>query len=291
MSERPETLVYLNGRLMPYGEAVAAMKDGGFESAGGFYDAERTFHGRLFKLRQHLDRLYNGLRHSKIDPGMSLDEMARITLDLLERNLPTLDAGRELTVSQVVSVIPDTSAEGGKKVNVVIYCQPIDFSQFAQSYVKGVRVVTPPTYGVQPRGAASEPRKGGQAVYPLMWDAEGNVTECRGGNFMFARGGRVKLPHRRNVLPGVSMQTILELAAAAGILVDEDDYSMSSVYAAEEAFVSSTRFCLVPVDTVNGMRLSGELPGPVTRRLTRDWSELVGVDFVRQAIEGAVSPP
>ena len=290
-SEKPETLVYLNGRLLPYSEAVVAMKDGGFESAGGFYDGERTFDGRLFKLRQHLQRLYNGLNYSKIDPGMSLDEMERITLDLLERNLPRLEAGHEFAVSQVVSVISDTSNESNQKVNVVIYCQPIDFSQFAQSYLRGVRIVTPPTYGVQPQGAASDPRSGGQSVLPLMWDAEGNVTECKGGNFMFASGGRIKLPHRRNVLPGVSMQTVLEIAESADIPVDEDDYPMSAVYAADEAFVSSTRFCLVPVDTVNGMRLHGELPGPVTRKLTNHWSKLVGLDFVQQALDHATGGP
>ena len=285
MDEQPELQVYLNGRVMPHGQAVAEMKEGGLESVGGFYDTERTFNGRTFKLREHLHRLYNGLDHTKIDPGMTLDEMASVTLDLLAANLPLLSDGQDFTVSQVVSLMPDPSREDEQRVNVVIYCQSIDFTAFAPSYVKGVRVVTPDTYGVQPRGAAADPRRGGQQVFPLMVDAEGSLTECKGGNFMFVSEGRIKLPDRGNVLPGVSMQTILELADSLGVAVDEDDYSTYDVYVADEAFVSSTRLCMVPVDTINGLRLSGELPGPLTRRLLSGWSELVGVDFVQQALD------
>ena len=122
-----------------------------------------------------------------------------------------------------------------------------------------------------------------------MMDAECNVTECHGGNFMFVRDGRIKLPNRRNVLAGVSMQTILELAGPMGIPVDEGDYTTTDVYMADEAFVSGTRFCLVPADRFNGLRLAGELPGPVTRGLFSAWSDLVGLDIVQQALDNAPS--
>ena len=118
-----------------------------------------------------------------------------------------------------------------------------------------------------------------------MTGPNGRITECQGANFMFVSDGRVKLPNRRNVLPGVSMRTALDLCESLGIDVDEAEYSIGDVYEASEAFVSSTRFCLLPVATINGYRLGDETPGPVTIRLLAAWRNLVGVNFIRRAIE------
>ena len=277
---------------MPLGDAAQAMRAAGLESAGGFYDVERTFGGALYRLDDHLARLYGGLDHTGIDPGITRQEMARLTRELVRSNLGSLGPGQDLLVTQVVSVVPgpgdraDGGGEGpaGQGVNVAIYCQFLDPLPYALSYGYGVRVVTPTTYQVPPTAG---PRR--QMSFPLMNDAEGNVTECQGGNFMFVRDGRIKLPDRSGVLPGVSMKTVLELAADSGIGVDEGDYSVGDVYAAEEAFVSSTRFCMLPVATVNGLGLGSELPGPLTRRLLDAWVEQAGFDFVKQALDRAAS--
>jgi branched-chain amino acid aminotransferase len=101
---------------------------------------------------------------------------------------------------------------------------------------------------------------------------------------MFAREGRIKLPDRSNVLPGVSMHTVLELAESLGIPVDEGDYCTYDIYASDEAFVSSTRYCMLPVAAVNGYTM-GDVPGPVTQRLLDEWRRVVGVDFVRQSLD------
>ena len=102
---------------------------------------------------------------------------------------------------------------------------------------------------------------------------------------MFVKDSRIKLPDRSNVLPGVSMQTVLELAEGLGIPVEEGEYSPYHVYVAEEALVSSTRYCMLPVATLNGYRLDQQLPGPITRRMLDAWRELVGIDFVKQALD------
>ena len=284
MPEQPELLTYLNGRVMPHSQAVATLQQSGMESAGGFYDAERTFGGKLFKLRQHLDRLYRGLSSGSIDPGLSIDEMESIILGLLESNRSLLERGDEYTVTQVVSLGQAQPAEDGPEVVVFIYCQPLDFSAFAIGYLKGVALVTPQTYGV-PAESQGNRKEDGRQVIPLMSNREGTITECAGANFMFVRDGRIKLPNRGNVLPGVSMQTVLELAESLGFPVDEGDYSTLDVYMADEAFISSTRYCMLPVATINGLRLDDELPGPVTRRILEAWQGEVGMDFVQQALD------
>ena len=281
MTGRPEMVMYLNGELVPSREGLKALQQPELQSASGFYDSERTFNGQVFKLRHHLERLYNGLNYSKIDPGVSMEELEELTLRLLELNRPHLRPGDEFTITQIVSVGAAPSPDDRPKVNVVIYCQPLDFTSFAGSYRRGVRIVTPVTYGMP-----QQPAEGNrQRVYSLMTGRDGFITECTGANFMFVRDSRIMLPDRRNVLPGVSMRTVLELADSLGIEVDEDDYSTHDVYTAEEAFVSSTRNCMLPVATINGLTLTEELPGPVTGRLLEAWGEMVGLDFVQQALD------
>ena len=278
---------------MPLNAATKAMKSSGMESAGGFYDVERTFGGALYRLDDHLARLYRGLEYSELDPGITSVEMANVTSQLVAENVKILRPGRDFLVTQIVSVIDemgdgqggtlgDCKGSGGKSTNLAIFCQLLDFSSFALSYGYGVHITTPDTYAI-PVNA----RRTRQLNFPLMTDAEGNVTECQGGNFMFVREGRINLPNRDNVLPGVSMQTVLELAAEIGLDVAEDDYCVGDVYLAEEAFISSTRFCMLPVASINGLAIGAQMPGPITRRLIEAWIDEVEFDFVAQALDYA----
>ena len=279
-------LAYINGRVMPYSQAAPILQRINARSAGGYYDAARTFGGRPFKVRQHLERLFNGLAYSKIDTGLSVADMETISVGLAETNYALVEGeGHELTVTQTVTVSRPDSADDLPGVDVAIYCAPLDVSAFARSYVEGVQIYTPNTYP-EPRGqSAGDGKSGAVQALPLMSDARGHITECRGANFMFVSDGRIKLPDRSNVLPGVSMQTVLEIADWLGIGVDEGLYGQRELYDAEEAFVSSTRYCLLPVATINGYPLGDSVPGAVTERLLSRWKELVGVDFVRRALD------
>ena len=280
-----ELLTYVNGRLMAHSQAAPIMQRIGERSSGGYYDAARTFGGRPFKLRQHLERLFSGLAYSEIDPGVSIDDLEAASLGLVEANRPLLSSPlQEMTVTQTVTVSRADSADDLPTVDVTIYCAPIDFSSFARSYVDGVRIHTPATYPAPGEKRASDGKGGGAQVFPLMTNSRGFVTECAGANFMFVSDGRIKLPDRSNVLPGVSMQTVLDLAASLGIEVDEGLYNAHQIYEANEAFVSSTRYCLLPVASVNGYPLQDRPPGPVTERVLSEWKRLVGVDFVSRAL-------
>lgn len=287
MNQNREFLTFLNGQVMPHSQAVAALQREGAQSSNGFYDAERTFNRQVFKLRKHLERLFSGLDYTGMNPGMTIEDMERVTLALVEANRSLLRPGEEFTVTQVVSLTQPLEPDEPPAITTVIYCQLLDFTAFAQSYLRGVRLVTPATYGMP--SADADAKQGGQQVFPLMTNREGIITECRGANFMFVRDGRIKLPDRSNVLPGVSMHTVLELAESLNIPVDEGDYSPYDVYTADEAFISSTRYCLLPVATINGYSLGRDLPGPLTARLLNAWKDLVGVDFVKQALD-SISP-
>ena len=285
MAEGRELVMYVNGQLMLQSQAIPIMKSAEFQSRSGYYDSERTFNGEIFKLRQHLERLYRGLFYSQIDCGMSLEDMESKTLEVLEANRPLLAPGDEFSVSQTVTFRLPSTPDGKPGVNVVINCQFLDFSSFARSYVLGVKLVTADVFDI-PRRSIGGGKEGGQQIIPLMTDPDGNITECAGANFMFVRDGHIKLPDRRTVLQGVSMHTVLELAEALEIAVDEDSYPVHEVYEADEAFITGTRYCSLPVASVDGFRLGHEgLPGPVTSKLLDAWRDRVGVDFVQQALD------
>jgi branched-chain amino acid aminotransferase len=280
----PELVAYLNGDLLPHSEAVAGMRSDGSGSGGGLYDAERTFDGRAFKLREHLQRLYNGLDGGQIDPGITLDEMEDAILSVIEANLESLQPGDEFVVGQVVSTGP-SMADGTPVVDVLIYCQSLEFADFAHSYSTGIRIFTPATYSPPARHQTRGPQVSDDDVWALKTDQKGYITECTRANFMFVKDGKIMLPDRSEALPGISMATVLELAESMGIPVEEGHYNTSDVYAAEGAYISGTRYCLLPVSTITGVAVLGPVPSEVTSRLIAAWSEMVGMDIVQQALD------
>ena len=235
-------------------------------------------------MRRHLERLFSGLRYSNIEPGITIDDLETTSRGLVETNFTLMEGGvGDMVVTQTITVARRIAADDLPSVDIAIYCTPLEFSGFARSYVDGVRLYTPVTYP-QPQDAEGDGKSGSTQTLALMVNESGFITECQGANFMFVVDGRIKLPDRRNVLPGVSMHTVLELAAVLGVGVDEGLFSPSLIYDADEAFVSSTRYCMLPVATLNGYRFGGETPGRVTSRLTSAWKEMVGMDFVQQAL-------
>ena len=285
MTNSGEFLTYVNGRVMPYSQALPELQRINMRSAGGYYDSARTFAGRPFQLRRHLERLFSGLRYSNIDPGITIDDLETTSRGLIEANFTLFEGGLgDMVVTQTITIARPLSADDLPSVDVAIYCTPLEFSGFARSYVDGVRLYTPITYPRPPDADGGDGKRGSTQTLALMVNDGGYITECQGANFMFVMDGRIKLPDRRNVLPGVSMHTVLELAADLDIGVDEGLYSPSLIYDADEAFVSSTRYCMLPVATLNGYRVGTSTPGKVTERLTSAWKDMVGMDFVRQAL-------
>ena len=110
------------------------------------------------------------------------------------------------------------------------------------------------------------------AIDPGAWavllDMHGNLAEGRGSNIFLVRDGGLMTPRPLQVLPGISRQTVIELAGALGISCREVDLDLYDAYAAEEAFLTSTSLCICPVRSINGLRVGGEAVfGPVTQRL------------------------
>ena len=123
------------------------------------------------------------------------------------------------------------------------------------------------------------------AAQGILLDIDGNVAENKGANVFLITESEIRTPTTRNSLDGVSRATILELAEKVGIPVREMDLQPYDLYTADEVFFTSTPYCIMPATKFNGLPVGDGTVGPVVKKLLAAWSELVGVDIVRQATE------
>ena len=118
----------------------------------------------------------------------------------------------------------------------------------------------------------------------LLLDLEGNVAETSAANFLMVVEGTIVSPSLRNTLPGVSRATVVELAAKLQIPFEVRDFQPFDAINADECFLASTPYCLMPVTKMNGIPIGEGRPGPIYRRLVDAWSQMVGIDVVAQLV-------
>ena len=292
----PERVAYVNGELVPESQAVVSIRDRGFVQGDAVFDTTRTFGGKIFKLTEHLERFYDSLKYMRIEPGISQQQMRSLTMQVLEANMPLLGEDDDYWVTQRVTRGVRTDA--GTKPTVIIECTPLPFAARAKYYRDGLPVVTPsirrtPPESISPRAkvhnyinlilAEQEAKAHNPDAWPILLDTNGNIAEGPGSNFFVVKDGRVVTPKEQNVLAGISRRTAIELAQELGMEVQEADIDLFDAYTADEAFVTSTSFCICPVGSVNGSVIGSDgVPGPVTDRLQKAYSGLVGIDTVGQ---------
>ena len=293
-------LCYVNGSFVRASEAKISIFDRGFTSGEGVYDVTRSFGHKLFKLDAHIARLYRSLKYTRIDCGIPIEEMTRLSTDVFERNKHLLAPDDDCALWQVVSRGSDRFTKGKPMTaSVTVFCLPIAYHSFAREYVDGCILVTPSTRRIPPQSleakakitnkmnhtvAAFEAKQVNPRATPLMLDLDGNISETHLGNFFFVSGGKLCTSTDRTVLGGVTRSTLFSLADEMGIPVVEADFTPYDVYCADEAFTASTSPSIVPVKSLNGTTIGTSIPGPVTLKLMRAWEEMVGIDFVSQAL-------
>ena len=296
-----ERIIYLNGAFVPESQAKVSVLDSGFNAGDGVYDVTRTFRHKPFKLKEHTERLFRSLRYTRIDCGMSLEEMEKTTLEVLERNKSVLGENEDCALWQVVSrgVRSSTGNRVSGGATVAVYSVIVNFPEFASFYVEGAPLVIPSTRRIPPQCleskakitnkmnhnmASFEAKQADPRAIPLMLDIDGNLSETSAHNFFLVIDGKLCTPTDRNVLGGITKAVIFDLAKQLGVEITEGNYTPYDLYNAEEAFLASTSPTFVPVRTVNGAKIGTGAPGPVTVRLIAAWNKMVGMDIVDQAL-------
>jgi len=296
-------VAYFNGRIVPEREVLIPFRDRSFKYGDAAFDMTRTFAGRPFKLAEHVDRLYRSLRYLRIDPGLGAAEMVGISEEVLERNRHFLTADTDFWLAQRVSRGVDAVGDEGWErtgPTVIVECIPLPLKARARLFRDGIDIVVPPTRRVPPDmlsprakthnylnliTADLEAKAQDPQAWSVLLDRDGHLAEGIGSNVFLVQQGEVLTPRERWVLPGVSRQTVIEICGQLAIPCREADLDLYDAANADEMFMTSTSLCLCPVRSIGGRKLPSPLPGPVTRRLSQAYAQLVECDFTAQYLK------
>ena len=300
----PWGTVYLNGKYIPGEQAMVSVLDLGFVKGDAVFDVCRTVKHKPYKLVEHIERFYTNLQYMKLDPGISTEDLKNICLKVLEKSLHLLKENDEywifMRVTRGSNPYFPLNYVTGCIPTVVVYCVPIDFTHFAKQYKHGRRFITVstramPSECLEPRlksgsrqhfmRAVIEAQEKDPEAHPLLLDIYGNIAEPWGANIFFLKKGRLMTPSRQLVLEGITRDTILETARELGIVIVEGNYFKPyDVYSADEAFVTTTSYTVLPVASLDGVKIGTKTPGPITEKLIKAVGEKLGIDLVEQAM-------
>ena len=298
-------VVWFNGEIVPETQARVPFRDRGFKYGDAAFDTTRTFGHKIFKLDEHLDRLYRSLKYLQIDPGISRAELKRATEEVVEINLKNVTVDEDIWVTQRVTRGMDA---GDKRQwpdypdrTVLVESRALPLRERGKFYRDGIKLVTPSIRRpspdtLSPRAkthnylnlviAELEVKDRDPDAHALLLDTNGNLAEGKGSNIFIVKDGAVITPKERYVLPGVSRQTAKDLATAQNLRVEEADIDLYDAINADEMFITSTSFCICPVGSFNGNVIGdGAVPGPITKNLIDAYVDYVGCDWYGQYLK------
>ncbi len=298
-------VAWFNGTFMPENEVRIPFRDSSWLYGDGAFDMTRSFNGKLFKVKEHVDRLYKSLKYLRIDPGIGPKQMADLSFELFERNKHLLGAGEDFWLGQRISrgvreVEGDHLDHHGP--NIVLECMPLPLKQRAKSFVEGIKILVPSTRRTPPESLTPRAKTHNylnlivasqevNAIDPTAWaillDTNGNLCEGLGSNIFIVKDGEIQTPRAKFVLPGVSRQTAIDMAESLGMQVTETDLDLYDAYNADEVFITSTSLCICPASTINGVAIGpkGQIWGPITKSIADAYAKYVDYDFVAQYLK------
>jgi branched-chain amino acid aminotransferase len=279
--------VYINGKLYDKADAKISVYDHGLLYGDGIFEGIRVYDGKVFRLRQHVDRLYDSAQGIKLLIPMSREQMAEAITSTVKANdkrngyiraIVTRGAGtlgldpRKTTDPQVIIIVDDIS----------LYPQEL--------YENGMEIVTVSTIRNHPNAlsprikslnylnnimAKMEAIQAG-CLEALMLNHEGQVAECTGDNIFIVKRGVLKTPPTdAGILEGVTRNTVMELARAADIPVEESSLTRLDVHTADECFLTGTAAEVIPVVKCDGRQIGSGKPGPITKQLRERFHQII----------------
>jgi branched-chain amino acid aminotransferase len=282
-----ELMVYVDGKFYPQSEAKISVFDHGLLYGDGIFEGIRAYNGRIFKLDRHMERFYNSAKAIDLKIPHTKEEMANLIVETCRKN--EIHDGY---IRPVVTRGPGDLGLDPRKCkrgpSVVIIAQP-QINLYGRVYEKGMKVVTSSYRRVPPQSlspsikslnylnnimARVEANQYG-ADEALMLDIHGYVSEATADNFFIVRNHTVTTPWSSTNLPGVTRETILELAPQLGLRPEERLFTLYDVWAADEAFITGTAAEIGPVVEVDGRQIGDGKPGPQTKAFMKAYRDLV----------------
>ena len=276
-------VAYVNGEFVPVEEANVSVFDRGFLYGDGVYETLGLHAGRLFRLDDHLERLYQSASLIGLGLTVTRDELRAVVQETVRRN-GFADAYVRIVVSRGPSFPSMDPRAATQAATIVVLChsrvQPPGLSSFFRSDGLRLQIVSvrkTPSVSLDPHAktlnylnqmmARMEAINSG-ADEAVLYDTRGFIAEGAGDNVFAVHGEKLITPTAREILLGITRTTIIELATELGHEVSERDMTAYDLYAANEVFLTSTYGGVLPVATVNGRRVGdGNVPGKRTAAL------------------------
>jgi len=298
-------LVYMNGEFLPESEAKVSIFDSALMFGDMVFEMTRSFNKNQFKLREHLDRIYTGIKILQIPLTMTIDEMEKAVFETIETNEPAFSDDDEhrimIDVSRGLLGIYQGIVGAHKGPNVIIADFPLKWTvaDMGILYDIGINAVITsqraiPANLMDPKiknrsrlfylmANIEASNFAGENNWALLLDTDGFIAEGTGDNFFIVKDGVVITPQGRNILRGISRDYVLNtLCPEIDMPVVEKNIEPYDVYTADEAFMTGTPFCMLPVTSLNGIAIGNGKVGSIFSKIIDQWSNNTEVDIIKQ---------
>lgn len=270
-------VAYVNGTYRPHGEAVVHIEDRGFQFADGVYEVWSVLDGRLADFEGHMTRLHRSLNELRIEIPMSSAALGAVLRETIRRNR----VRNGLVYLQVTrgTAPRDHAFPTDVAPSVIVTAKSVDLSKGEAKAESGAAGVTQPdirwgrcdikTVGLLPNVLAKQAAREKGAYECLMYDEMGLVTEGSSTNaWIVDEAGRLRTRDTQaNILKGVTRTAILEIVEAEGLELDERPFTVEEAKRARELFVTAASTFVMPLVSLDGVKIGDGKPGPVATRL------------------------
>ncbi len=278
--------IFIDGKYYSERDAKISVFDHGLLYGDGVFEGIRAYHGRVFKLKEHIDRLFCSAKAILLEIPMSPEKISQAVIETCRAN-KFRDAYIRLVVTRGIGTL-GLNPRSCKKPSVIIIAGKIQVYP-AELYARGMEIVTVPTVrnlhsAVNPAVkslnylnnilAKIEANNAG-VEEAIMLNAEGFVSECTADNLFIIKNGELFTPPlSAGALYGITRGTVMELARQSGMKVSEPNLTRYDVFNADECFLTGTGAEIMPVIKIDGRVIGNGKPGTLTRQLVGEYHSL-----------------
>lgn len=280
------TQVYINGKLVDRQQATVSVYDHGLLYGDGVFEGIRVYGGKVFLLKEHIDRLYESARAIRLEIPMTRSDLSAAVKSTVAAN-KLADGYVRLVITRGAGTL-GLDPRKTSDPQVIIIADTISLYP-PELYEQGLRLITASTIRNHPQALSARIKSlnylnnilakiegiDADCVEALMLNHKGEVAECTGDNIFIVRKGVLKTPPvDAGVLEGITRNAVLQLAREAGVPVEETTLTRHDIYIADECFLTGTAAEVIAVVSLDGRTIGEGRPGPITRDLLARFQKL-----------------
>ena len=288
--------IYINGKLYSKENAKISVFDHGLLYGDGVFEGIRVYNRLVFKLKEHIDRIFESAHTLMIDIPLSKERMIKAVISTVKAN-KLRDAYIRLIVTRGEGDLGLDPRKCKGNASVIIIADKIAlYPNSDKLYKKGLEIIAVPTIRNLPEALNPQIKSLNylnnilakiEAINcgfdeAIMLDSLGYVAECTGDNVFIVRKGQLYTPPQcMGTLRGITRDTILELAENSEIPVHEHVLTRHEVYISDECFLTGTAAEIIPVIKVDGRKIGNGKPGKITRNLMKQFKKVTTTEGIR----------